>query len=108
MNEHSPQITAKTTEQFEKIAAQLKKLPKHIFEQVDLAENGAVGLTCYINKAKYGGEHKFFFPAGSRQISPFGDYIGVYHDDYFFKIMLPDAQSKQPTITYIIEQPVTK
>ena len=78
-------IIAKDIETFKKIEDELNKLPEVVREQIESAEFGLAGLHCIIRN-KFLENPTLRFPSSTRQISDFGDYTGVYCDDYFFKI----------------------
>lgn len=94
---HSPKIIATTMEQFQKIAELLKELPDAIIEQIEKAEFGAIGLTCTFS-TQYSNDRTIFFniPKTTRQISDFGDYVGIYTDDKFFFKIDGENYKRQP------------
>ncbi len=85
--------TATTKEKFERMETLLSTLPESILQQIERAEFGGVGLNCYIKKT-YGGREipKVVIPNYSNQISHFGEYIGIYAGDFFFKIEHPEGK----------------
>lgn len=84
--EHSVNITAKNSEQFSKIEILLASLPEIVFCQIKEARMGIVGLECII-EYKFESKQRIFLPNGTSQISYFDDYIGMYCDNFFFKII---------------------
>jgi len=82
--ESKPKITAKTVEEFNKICEKLETLPDCIVSQIDTADNGLMGIEC-IFKRFFDKDRKIYIPDFTTQIHDFGDYIGIYSDDFFFK-----------------------
>lgn len=82
--ENKPKIIAKTSEEFKEIEDKLKNLSELIFSQIEIAEDQCLmGLTCNFKKNT---NTTTFLPKETTQITNFGDYIGVYCGDFFFKI----------------------
>lgn len=81
----STNITAKNLDDFNKIETLLNKLPKKIRDQIEGARIDVVGLHCLLSDT-YSDKKVILLPNSVRQISDFGDYIGIYCGDYFFKI----------------------
>lgn len=79
-------ITAQDVESFKKVEELLKKLPNNILSQIKAAKFCAIGLECII-KDKFEAKQKIFLPNKVTQISDFDDYIGIYCDKFFFKII---------------------
>lgn len=78
MKNHTFTISAKSSEEFLEMEKKLETLPKIILDQIEKAEQCAVGIKCVFKKA-YPGEIKVTLPY-SRQVSDFDDYIGIYCD----------------------------
>jgi hypothetical protein len=81
---NQPEITSKTIEDFQKIQTLLDKLPHDVIEQISHVKLGGVGLECIFKEQYQKGPKYHILPPS--QISDFGDYIGIYAGDYFFKI----------------------
>ena len=96
----SPKITARSVEEFGKIVELLNKLPDRVFDQVEVAEFGSIGVFCWLPKFE-NNTNKVFLPNNCTQISNFGEYIGCYCGDYFFKI--PTEHRKN--IEYVFVNP---
>jgi hypothetical protein len=92
------QITAKNTDEFKKIESELKKLPEQVYSQIETAKNGLVGIEC-IFKDSFQEKIEIRLPKETRQIAHFGDYIGIYCEDFFFKIQ---GRLFEKQISYII------
>lgn len=78
-------ITAQTAEGFKKIEDYLSKLPPNILSQIESAKSGLIGIECIIRN-KIEDKQRILLPNKVTQISDFGNYIGIYCDEYFFKI----------------------
>jgi len=99
MTKYQPKITAKTAEEFEKISKALTLLPESILENIEHAEFGGVGIHCTFSRGIINGEKATVsLPNYTRQISDFGDYIGIYSGKFFFEIVQP---AKKYPITYL-------
>lgn len=96
-----PKITASDIKEFAEIEKQVKRIPLVILGQIESVESGLVGLTC-ISKKFYSSDEKIFLPKSTRQITDFGDYIGVYTEGFFFKLYFYDNKVRGPK-TYIME-----
>ena len=93
MSEHKVKIIAKTAEEFKGIEDLLGVLSKEVTHQFLSAEHGVVGLACVIEHT-YSNTRTVSLPATATQICYFDDYIGVYAEPYFIKIMLFDETDK--------------
>ena len=82
-------ISSETVEGFQKIEEKINQLDAAILEQIEAAEYGSVGINCYI-KEKWSDDKRVYLPKTVTQITDFGDYIGCYAGDYFFKIKPKD------------------
>lgn len=96
--EHFPKITASSIEQFKEIEEAIKKLSKNIIEQIEIALLGALGIECTLCKYKCG--EQCIIPKSTHQISDFGDYYGVYAENYYFRIPKNEHSKKMPTFTF--------
>ena len=93
--ENKPKIIASTVDEFNSISERLKKLPESILSQIEtVVDHRLLGLECQIRK-KYD-QTGTYLPKSTRQITTFDDYIGVYCDDFFFKL------PKENKIDYVI------
>lgn len=79
-----PNITTNNVDSFKKIEEYLLALPECIFDMIDSARFNGVGCECtFKQQYKEVGKYLILPPT---QISEFGDYVGIYCGDYFFKI----------------------
>jgi len=85
MKDLNVEITASSIENFNKAEKLLRTLPIQILEQIESVKFGVVGLDCFI-RYKYEPKQRIFLPDYTSQISDFDDYIGIYANDFFFKI----------------------
>ncbi len=79
------QITAKNSEEFKMIESELKKLPHDVSSQIENAKKSLVGIECIIRDS-FNEKQDIYIPNKTTQITHFGDYIGIYYNDFFFKI----------------------
>jgi len=93
-----PSILAKTGAEFAKMEAKLNKLPYAIISQIESVRNGGVGLECVI-ETRYLDKISVLLPNFVTQITDFGDYIGIYCGEFFFKI---EKKETLKTIDYVI------
>ena len=92
--EHKIEIVAKDREGFDSTEKLLDKLHPTVYNQIDRAETGPVGLTCYIHNS-FEEIQPIPLPEGVTQICHFDDYIGIYCGKYFFKIVLREEDSRR-------------
>jgi hypothetical protein len=86
MSEHKVKIIADSAEKFKIIEDKLKTLPEAVYDQIETAERGLVGIHCSIPDNFKSGR-RIWFPKETTQIEHFEDYIGVYCEDFFFQLM---------------------
>jgi hypothetical protein len=79
-------ITASSIESFKNVEALLSKLPECITDQIESAGFMGVGLQCQI-RDKFETNQRIILPNKVTQISHFDDYVGIYCDKYFFKVV---------------------
>ena len=92
-------ITAQDIETFQKAEELLKKLPVCILNQIESAKFGGVGLECVI-KNQFKDTQTINIPDNTTQIADFGKYIGIYSNEYFFKI-IGDVYKKKLQYAFI-------
>lgn len=97
MSEFKPKISAKTIEEFKEIQNFLSILPEQVYCQIDSAKSSLTGVDC-IFRNTFEAEQKFFIPKSTTHIKDFGDYVGVYCGDFFFRI---SEDSKKKKLEYI-------
>lgn len=77
-------IKATSKEEFEKIENEINKLSESVKDQIKLASFLALlGCECELS---YNNDYCVTLPKKVRQIKYFGDYIGIYCEDFFFKV----------------------
>jgi hypothetical protein len=81
-----PIIMATTVDQFSKIQTLVSTLPDKILEQIESVKSGLVGIECVLKNHRFRSDKKIYLPSECRQISNFGDYVGCYCEEFFFKI----------------------
>ncbi len=86
MSKLKPKIEASSIEEFKEISDAINTLPEEIFCQIEKADKGLIGITCEI-RCNFGNkEQRILLPNYTTQIKNFGDYIGIYSGNFFFKI----------------------
>lgn len=88
---------AKTKEKFERMEMLLGKLPASILKQIVSAEFGLIGLECNIRVTSLSGM-AVLLPNTVTQIANFDDYIGIYNEPYFFKVMQDPKKGNVPFV----------
>lgn len=76
-------IEASTIDEFSNIEKELSQLPDLVKNQIEIAKNG-IGTDCTFKD--YFGEANIYLPKSVTQIKYFGDYIGIYCDNFFFRL----------------------
>ena len=99
IDKHNISISAKSIEEFNNIDSVLNTLPKIILKQIKSAKLSMVGVECVIEYVDSNIVKKtIYVPKNVSKIVNFGDYIGIYCDNFFFIIKEPLMNS-----TYDIE-----
>jgi hypothetical protein len=80
--QYFPKISANSLESFQANEKLLRKLPQTILDQLECCQSG-FRLECTFKRIF--GEADIYLPKNTTQIKDFGDYIGIYSGDYFFK-----------------------
>lgn len=86
MSEQKPKIIAETLEEFKLIDEKLASLPERVKSQIERAGGGIVGLECIL-RYNFQQEQIIYLPESTTQIKDFGDFIGIYAGDFFFRIV---------------------
>lgn len=97
-NKQLPKITASNADQFKKIDELLKQLPECVYDQIEVAQSGAVGLECIIRQT-FRNENRIWLPKCTTQIQDFGEYTGIYAGSYFIKIV--GKMYSDSTVNYV-------
>ena len=94
---NKPKFLASSTNEFSELEKAIGVLPERVVGQISTVEKGLVGITCtFIDICS--AEPTFFLPKSTTQIKDFGDSIGVYCGEFFFKIK---SRVKDCKIEYI-------
>jgi hypothetical protein len=83
--EFKPKISATTIEEFNEINIELNKLPKSVYNQIESAGKGIVGIKCTFRNT-FKAEQTIYLPNNVTSIKDFGDTIGIYSKNLFFEI----------------------
>lgn len=97
-NGHEIEICANSIEEFKNIQNLLNKLSSDVKDQIYSAKMGLGALKCVFD-IQYKDKDLYKLPVGVTQICDFDDYVGIYCDVYFFKIMKREDQ----IIEYVFE-----
>jgi hypothetical protein len=94
-------ITAISKDEFEKIESSLKELPERVLSQIENVKGQSLlGMECLFVQT-YKNENTIYLPNNVSQIKDFGNYIGIYTSDFFFKI---DGDLYKSKLNYIFLQ----
>lgn len=88
MSERKPKIMAKDLEEFKKLSDKISELPECIVSQIETVEEGfggLLGLKCKL-RDPFTEDVRIFLPNYTTQIKDFGEYIGIYSENFFFEI----------------------
>lgn len=91
-NKNFPLITAKDAKDFLAIEEKIKTLPVGIVDRIESCKRGVVGIECILSRYYNKSDH-YLLPDYTTQINDFGDYIGCYAGDFFFKIIKKETDT---------------
>lgn len=97
MSRHKPKIIAETISDFQEIESALAKLPDSVIENIESAHKG-FNIECKIKFHYNNNEDRLTLPNFTTQIQHFGDYIGIYCGQYFFRI---EEEMLKKNISYL-------
>lgn len=104
---HNPIIHATTPEQFGALKDAVDKLPDMIRDQIATVSHSSVGVACELNRSIISRDGrngiKAIIPNTTTQIQSFGDYIGIYADNFFFKIPAEFYKNGEQVSYHIID-----
>ena len=92
-------IAAKDSKEFSEIEEKLKELPSIVLKRVDMVQKSLVGIELTI-VYDYNSEQVIHVPSFTTQIKHFGDFIGIYAGDFFFRIK--DENILKHNISYVM------
>lgn len=92
-------IKSESIGEWNAINDKLQTLHPDILNQIEWAENGLPGIECH-TKPQFDENPKLNLPNTVTQITDFGEYIGVYAGDFFFK-----APKPKKMYTFVIIKP---
>ena len=101
MNENKIEICATTIKEFEEISEKLSTLSNNVRSQIKSVSKTLIGIECIIPYT-FKSDRTISLPVGVSHTAHFDNFIGVYHSEFFFKIMINDSKDK---ISFIFEQP---
>jgi hypothetical protein len=85
MSELKPKIMASSLEEFKEISDKLATLPECVVQQIETAGKTLVGIECKI-RYRFRTDCQTIYLPKTTHIKDFGDCIGCYCDNFFFRI----------------------
>jgi hypothetical protein len=114
MEDHKVEIKADSIETFKMVEEKLKKLPLVVYNQIDTAYwNRLLNCVECLLRGTIGEKERLYaIPRNVSKIAHFGQFMGIYCPDFFFKIEDSQFQKiKDVQISYIFiddEEEVSK
>ena len=99
-SDYFPNVSAKSIEEFTELTNKIKTLPKKTINQIKKVEKSLMGVDCVFKDCFAATSVMFYLPKNTTQIKDFGDFIGIYCENFFFRI---EGDTKLKKLEYVLD-----